>query len=97
MKIDKPTINDFTNAPHTHSDAINGGLIIDNNVEINIDFTVVTPLVYNVPKAMMLTSQISEGSAATLSTPLNTNMPKYRKLIITPTQIGLVTLIGHLN
>ena len=67
-----------------------------SEVVIDIDFVDLQPLVYNVPEAMKLTVQESEGTAAGLGIPLNTNMAKYDKLEITPTQVGLITLKGVL-
>lgn len=63
---------------------------------LNIDFTVATPFVYNVPQAMKFTSVAYEGSAPALSIALNTNMARYNKLTITPGSVGLVTLTGTL-
>jgi hypothetical protein len=63
---------------------------------LDIDFLIVEPFVYNVPVAMKFTSQTSEGTAATLSIALNTNMARYDKLTVTPTEIGLITLTGIL-
>ncbi len=63
-------------------------------VVIDIDFINLEPFTYNVPVTMKLTVQESEGTAANLGIPLNTNMSRYDKLEITPTQIGLVTLKG---
>lgn len=74
-------------------------IIVDDinlTVELNFDFTALLPYTYNVPVAMVLTAQTSEGTAATLSTALGTNMPRYTKLTLTPTAIGLVTLTGKL-
>jgi hypothetical protein len=65
-------------------------------VVIDIDFINLEPFTYNVPVAMKLTAQESEGTAANLGIPLNTNMERYDKLEIAPTQIGLVTLKGTL-
>ncbi len=67
-----------------------------DEIKLDINFLDLTQLVYNVPAAMKFTSQTSEGTAATLSIALNTNMAKYDKLTITPTAIGLVTLTGIL-
>ena len=77
-------------------------LTIDNlnghmaEIVIDINFIDLTPLVYNAPEAMKLTSQVSEGTAANLNIPINTNMARYTKLTITPTQTGMVTLKGIL-
>jgi len=68
----------------------------DTAVEININFLDLTPFVYNVPKAMVLTAQAHESTIATLSIALNTNMARYDKLTITPAVIGLITLTGTL-
>ena len=65
-------------------------------VVIDIDFVDIRTIIYNVPEAMKLTVQESEGTAAGLSIPLGTNLAKYDKLEITPTQVGLVTLRGVL-
>jgi hypothetical protein len=66
----------------------------DSSVTVNIDFTDLNPFVYNCPVAMKFTQQVSEGTDATLSIALNTNLAQYDKLTITPTQIGLITLKG---
>ena len=63
-------------------------------IVLELDFLDLTPFVYNCPVAMKFTSQVSEGTDATLSTALNTNLAQYAKLTITPTQVGLITLKG---
>jgi len=68
----------------------------DTAVEVNINFLDLTPYVYNAPKALKFTSQESEGTAATLSTALNTNLARYAKLTVTPSVVGLITLKGIL-
>lgn len=75
------------------ADAFSGHMA---EVVIDINFIDMEPFTYNAPEAMKLTAQISEGTAANLGIPLNTNMARYDKLEITPTQIGLVTLKGTL-
>ena len=68
----------------------------DHSMDVYIDFLTVTPFVYNCPYALRFTSQISEGTDATLSVALNTNMTQFQKLTITPTQVGLIILKGEL-
>ena len=68
----------------------------DHSMDVYIDFLSVTPFIYNCPYAMKFISQISEGSGATLSVALNTNMTQFQKLTVTPTQIGLIILKGEL-
>ena len=68
--------------------------ISDTEMILELDFLDLTAYVFNCPVAMKFTSQTSEGTNATLSTALNTNMALYQKLTITPTQIGLVILKG---
>ena len=67
---------------------------IDNAVEIDINFLFIADYIYNVPRKMKFTAQTSEGTPATLSIALNTEMLPYVKLIVTPTQIGLIKLEG---
>jgi len=66
----------------------------DNALEVYINFLELTPFVYNCPHPLKFTSQVSEGTAATLSTALNTNLIQFQKLTITPTQVGLIILSG---
>ena len=68
----------------------------DHSMDVYIDFLSVTPFVYNCPYNLKFTSQISEGTGATLSVDLNTNMTQFQKLTITPAQIGLIILKGEL-
>ena len=69
----------------------------DENIYVlDINFLDLTPYVFNVPAEMKFIAQESEGTAATLSIALNTNLAKYDKLTITPSAIGLVTLTGIL-
>ena len=66
----------------------------DNSVVVRIDFQDLTACTYTCPVALKFTSQESEGTAATLSVGLNTNMVKYQDLIVTPTVTGLIILTG---
>jgi len=68
----------------------------DHSMDVYIDFLTITPFVYNCPYALKFTAQISEGTGATLSVALNTNMTQFQKLTITPTQVGLIILKGTL-
>ncbi|MEI7526625.1 MAG: collagen-like protein, partial [Mariniphaga sp.] len=68
----------------------------DHSMDVYIDFLSVTPFVYNCPYALKFTSQISEGTGATLSVALNTNLTQFQKLTVTPSQIGLIILKGTL-
>lgn len=61
---------------------------------LELDFLVLTPYVFNCPCNMKFTSQVSEGTDATLSVAHDTNMAQFDKLTITPTQIGLIILNG---
>jgi len=70
---------------------------VDNgigDIEIDIDFQVLEDFVYVCPIAMKFIEQISEGTAATLSTALNTDMAQFVHLTITPTALGMVILKG---
>ena len=64
--------------------------------EVYIDFLDTTPFVYNCPYALKFTAMLHEGTTATLSIALNTNMIQYQKLTVTPGAIGLIILIGQL-
>ena len=68
----------------------------DHSMDVYIDFLTITPFVYNCPYALKFTAQISEGTGATLSVALNTNMTQFQKLTVTPTQVGLIILKGTL-
>ena len=68
----------------------------DLSLDVYIDFLSVTAFVYNCPYAMVINSQLSEGSAATLATVVTTHMAQFGKITITPTQIGLIILKGEL-
>lgn len=46
--------------------------------------------------ALKFTAMLHEGTTATLSIALNTNMIQYQKLTVTPGAIGLIILIGQL-
>lgn len=76
------------------------GIVINNyytdDLTININFLAIEPFTYNVPQDMILNLMICEGTDATLSIALNTEMPRFTKLTITPTAIGLVILKGKL-
>jgi hypothetical protein len=67
----------------------------DNSIVVRIDFQALEPFEYTCPVNMKFTAQESEGSAATLSIALNTNMNKFDTLTITPTSLGLVILTGE--
>jgi len=64
--------------------------------EVYIDFLDTTPFVYNCPYALKFIAMLHEGTTATLSIALNTNMIQYQKLTVTPGAIGLIILIGQL-
>jgi hypothetical protein len=64
--------------------------------ELHLDFEESgDEFIYNVPYDLKFTSQVSEGTAATLSIALNTDMPRYTKLTVTATAAGLVSLYGE--
>lgn len=67
-----------------------------SEAELNVDFLDLTEFVYNVPQAMRFDTQVSEGTDAALSISLGTTMAMFDKLTITPTQVGLIKLIGVL-
>jgi hypothetical protein len=67
---------------------------VDNSIEIDINFQDLTTFTYVCPVAMKFTSQTSQGTAATLSVALNTNMTQFQQLTVTPTVTGLVILKG---
>lgn len=66
----------------------------DNSIEVYIDFQTLTAFIYTCPSAMKFTSQTSQGTPATLSVALNTNMAQFAQFTVTPTVIGLVILKG---
>jgi len=66
----------------------------DNTIVVRIDFQSLTAFVYTCPVALVFNTQTSQGTAATLSVALNTNMAAFQQLTVTPTALGLVTLTG---
>ena len=76
------------------NERINADYAITHEVKIDINFLFLADYIFNVPRKMKFTAQTSEGTPATLSIPLNTEMLPYVKLIVTPTQIGLIELEG---
>ncbi|MEI7527038.1 MAG: hypothetical protein WCJ95_22000, partial [Mariniphaga sp.] len=69
---------------------------IDNSFELYIDFTAVKAFVFSCPFAMKFTAQTSEGTSATLSPALNTNLAQFQDVTITPVVTGLIILTGTL-
>jgi hypothetical protein len=69
----------------------------DTSVKVSIDFVDANELqfVYNCPVAMVFTSQDSEGTDATISPALNTNLTQYQKVTITAPGVGLIVLNGN--
>jgi len=69
----------------------------DTSVKVSIDFVDANELqfVYNCPAAMVFTSQDSEGTDATISPALNTNLTQYQKVTITAPCVGLIVLNGY--
>jgi hypothetical protein len=64
--------------------------------EVYINFLDATPFVYNCPYPVRFTSQISEGTDATISPALNTDLVQFQKMTVTPSQVGLIILSGEL-
>jgi len=71
-----------------------GGGAADEIVEVYVDFVDLLPYTYTCPFALRFTVLENEGSAPTLSVPLNTEMAQYQDIVITPTSTGLVILKG---
>ena len=64
--------------------------------ELHLDFEEAgDEYVYNIPYAIKFTSMVCEGTAATLSHALNTDLPRYTKLTVTANAAGLVSLYGQ--
>lgn len=68
-----------------------------DTVILNIDFLDLTIFTYNVPMGMTFTNQVSESTDATLDPVLNTALNQFDKLIVTPSDTGLIILSGHKN
>ena len=62
---------------------------------VHIKFEVVEAFTYTCPYALKFTAMIrQQTNAPTLSIALDTDMAQYDNLVITPDEIGLVTLTG---
>jgi uncharacterized protein (TIGR02145 family) len=64
--------------------------------QVHIKFEAVEAFTYTCPYALKFTAMIhQQTNAPTLSVALDTNMAQYDDLVITPDEIGLVTLTGE--
>ena len=64
------------------------------DVDLVLDFLSLEPYVFTAPYDMVFNTQVSQGTDATLSVPLATPLDQYDPLVITPTSLGVVQLIG---
>lgn len=67
----------------------------DKEIVLYINFLDTNPYIFNVPQTLTFTTQISEGTSASLTYPLSTSLTAYTKLTITPSVTGLITLKGY--
>lgn len=99
-----PVESDFTGATWVKyigddgADGTGGGGsgILEETVEVAIDFEDGLPFTYTCPFALRFVTLEYEGNAPTLSVALNTDMAKYDDVTITPDGAGLVILKGYI-
>src|SRR5574343_412649 len=60
----------------------------DKEIVLYINFLDTNPYIFNVPQTLTFTTQISEGTSASLTYPLSTSLTAYTKLTITPSSGG---------
>jgi len=69
---------------------------LGSEFQVHIKFEAVEAFTYTCPYALKFTAMIyQQTNAPTLSVALDTNMVQYDDLVITPDEIGLVTLTGE--
>jgi len=91
-----PLASDFSAASWIKYIGDDGEAAAPDTFDVYINFLDVTPFVYNCPYAVRFTSQVSEGTDATISPPLTTALSQFQKMTVTPTQVGLIILTGEL-